>query len=183
MIYDNLSSIVCVDMKLGIGRKGDIPWLDKYWIDFFSPEVILKYVKLDLKHFKKTRRLYNYLVVGSKTFNTLPYISQDFIVLTNNKDKVVNNVNNNIIAFTNDFLDELECNKSFDILCIGGESIYNQLLPCSRYLYLSQWKNTIWGCDKFINKEHIEMFKEIEIIFEDDDFKISKLKNESNKTN
>jgi dihydrofolate reductase len=175
MIYPNLSSIVCCDANYGIGKNDKIPWLGNKD----------KYVKKDLKHFSKIRTNYNYLIVGSKTFSTLPcFPFTKFFVLSNDFCKVFGNYVNckAVYEYKVGLKDFIQSEQS-KLLCIGGQSIYNQLLPCSKYLYLSQWKTKNYDCNKFIDKCQINLFKEVKVYFEDDVFKISKLENESYQAN
>ena len=71
-----INIIVAVDDKYGIGKDGNIPWK----------------CSRDLKRFKANTRN-SYLMMGSKTFDTLPVINLDYrriMIISSKKNKYDN---------------------------------------------------------------------------------------------
>jgi dihydrofolate reductase len=181
MIYPNLSSIVCCDADYGIGKFDKIPWLDRIYSMFLLNTLqsdVKNSIKKDLQHFQQIRKKYDYLVVGSKTFSTLPYLEDSkFIIITSNCYKVKGILENQVKYFEFDtipFLSDLgEGFYEGKCLCIGGESIYKQLLPSSSILYLTKFKNLTFDCNKFVDKSEIDKFKLSKILYDDEYLTIS----------
>jgi dihydrofolate reductase len=160
-MYDNLHGIVAVDANFGLSKEEKLPWKSKK----------------DMSFFKKTT-LNNIVIMGSKTLLSLPNckpLEQRFnIVLTKDKKKYLNNYEkyNNIIFVT---LEELiillpDITSNNMVYVIGGNQIYNILLPLCSNILVTKFKKD-YNCDqKFdynidnYNKNIIYNDEELEII-------------------
>lgn len=120
-----ISAIVAVDNNWGIGYNGHL----------------LEYIPEDLKHFKKITTDHT-VVMGSKTWDSLPKKP-----LPNRTNIIISNKGNLLLengAIRLKLKDLLQSITNFkdDIFVIGGGSIYNQLLPFCKRVYVTKiYKN------------------------------------------
>jgi len=165
----NLEAIVAIDKYYGIAKHGKIPWQ----------------CKKDMKFFK-SKTLNNVVIMGSKTFISLPNskpLSNRFnVVLTKTPEKYSNQDNllfvnqYNLFQFiTNPLSFDLFQNYKFlnnnlIMFVIGGNEIYKMLLPYCSKLWLSQI-NGNYDCDTFLTA-NINHFKNINIEYSDDELNI-----------
>ena len=106
--------IAAVASDLGIGKDGKL----------------LFHIKEDMAWFR-SHTLHNVVVMGRKTLesfpNGLPLKNRTNIVLTGNKNYKVKDA---IIVHTiEELLEEIKKYPSEEVYCIGGDSVYKQLLP------------------------------------------------------
>lgn len=171
-----LEAILALDAKNGLAKNGEIPWK----------------CKKDLIFFKNTT-LNNVVIMGSKTFlslpNSLPLTNRINIVLTKNPasyklkylkydnviflnieelERFLINPSN---LFTKDQLKFL--NKDFKMFVIGGNELYNMLFPYCKIVWMSTVKMD-YNCDLIVNYK-FEDFKNKEIIYDDDELSIIKM--------
>ena len=109
-----MNIIVNVSKSWGIGKDGDL----------------LFHIKGDMKFFKETT-INNVVVMGRKTLesfpNGLPLKNRTNIVITGNRDYQVKGAV--IVHSIEEALKEVEKYPAEDVYCIGGDSIYKQMLP------------------------------------------------------
>ena len=109
-----MNLIAAADENWGIGKNGGL----------------LAHISGDMKYFRETTKG-KVVVMGRKTLesfpNGLPLKNRTNIVLTGNKDY---NVKDAIIVHTvEELLEEIKKYPSEEVYCIGGDSVYKQLLP------------------------------------------------------
>lgn len=115
-----ISIIAAIDRNWGIGYKGDL----------------LCELPDDLKQFKKIT-IGHPIIMGRKTFESLPHILPDrhhFVLTRDRKYTVVDN-RVTIIHSLEDFLASLDAEEEYFV--IGGGDIYRQTLPYAQRLYLT----------------------------------------------
>lgn len=95
-------------------------------------------IEKDLKRFKEITQNHT-IVMGRKTFESLPFVlpNRKHIVLTTNKDFKFIHKDVEIIHSIKDVITLYE-NSPEEVFVIGGEEIYNLLLPYSKKLYLTK---------------------------------------------
>ena len=109
-----MNLIAAADENWGIGKNGGL----------------LAHISGDMKYFRETTKG-KIVVMGRKTLESfptgLPLKNRTNIVLTGNKDY---NVKDAIIVHTvEELLEEIKKYPSEEVYCIGGDSVYKQLLP------------------------------------------------------
>jgi len=137
---------------------------------------LIFHYKEDMKFFKsKTAGMK--IVMGRKTFESLPKMlpHRQHIVITKNKDFNVDGVE--VFNSIEDFLNEYK-NKDNEIFVIGGGQIYSSLLKYCDYMYLTV-VNQYAEADTYFPR-YEKYFKQEEIIYECKDFKIVKFKRRTN---
>jgi len=122
----NISIIVAVDAKYGMGYKGKLPW-------HFSS---------DLKHFKKITEGHT-VVMGRKTWESIgkPLPNRNNVVLSKQNMLLPQNVT--LLKNIEDVLD-----LHGDIFIIGGSEIYKQFFPYTKHLYITSIEEN-YECDTF----------------------------------
>lgn len=122
----NISIIVAVDGKYGMGYKGKLPW-------HFSS---------DLKHFKKITEGHT-VVMGRKTWESIgkPLPNRTNVVLS--KQNILLPQNVTLLKNIDEVLD-----LQGDIFIIGGSEIYKQFFPYATYLYITSIEYN-YECDTF----------------------------------
>lgn len=156
----NIEAILAVDLNNGLAKDGIIPWKSKKDLKFFMDKTIN-----------------NVVVMGSKTLLSLPKSeplkNRINIVITNICDKYcklyknydnIFFVNGNTIMHT---LKNLYKNKT--IFIIGGNQIYNMLLPYCSKIWLTTIKSN-YDCDLFFNYD-ISIYTK-DIVYEDEELEI-----------
>jgi dihydrofolate reductase len=161
--FDNVEGILAVDLHYGLAKDGMIPWKSK----------------TDLKFFKD-KTINNVVVMGLKTLLSLPKAkplkNRINIVVTNNFNKYcklyekydnIFFVNGDNITTT---LKNLYKNKT--IFIIGGNQIYNMLLPYCSKIWLTKIKSN-HDCD-LLFKYDISTYTK-ELVYEDEELEITRL--------
>ena len=165
-----IEAIVAVDLKNGIAKDGKIPWKSK----------------TDMKFFRE-QTTGSIIIMGSTTLlslpNAMPLPNRLNIVITRTPSKFTcypkYSQLDNLLFWDEDtlfkFLNNQDLNKNFinsykKIFVIGGQQIYNLLLPfCS-----SIWVTTIksdYDCDLLLTIDR----SEAKIYYEDDEIQITQL--------
>lgn len=143
-----IAAIVCVDKNFGIGSCGQL--LESY------PE--------DMTFFKK-KTSGNIVVMGRKTWDSLPkkpLSNRLNIIITS---KLIENTDSIIFITMEDFIKQLDELKkdSRDIYIIGGASIYEQLLPYCDKIYMTMIPKVYENADTFfpqLNQKEWKIIKE-----------------------
>lgn len=143
-----IAAIVCVDKNFGIGSCGQL--LESY------PE--------DMTFFKK-KTSGNIVVMGRKTWDSLPkkpLFNRLNIIITS---KLIENTDSIIFITMEDFIKQLDELKkdSRDIYIIGGASIYEQLLPYCDKIYMTMIPKVYENADTFfpqLNQKEWKIIKE-----------------------
>ena len=172
---NNIEAIVAVDNNYGIAKNDKIPWKNKTDMLFF-----------------KQKTINNIVIMGSKTFLSLPkgkpLIDRLNIVLTHNTNKYVNEKYDNLLFFDEisliDFihypnkymiLDNHKYLKlDYKIYIIGGKQIYNLLYKYCSTFWVTKLKAN-YECDLSFSKEILDSFTMSIIEYENDELEISKL--------
>jgi dihydrofolate reductase len=159
----NVEAILAVDLLNGLAKNETIPWKSKTDLNFF-----------------KNKTLNNTVVMGSKTLlslpNAMPLKNRTNIVITNQKEKYSNiykTFDNIFFLDLNDTLQFIKTNKNNKFFIIGGNKIYNELLPYCSTIWLTKIKKN-YDCDLIFNYDISSFTKEI--IYEDTEIEIMCLK-------
>jgi dihydrofolate reductase len=162
-MLQNVHAILAVDINNGLAKDGKIPWKSK----------------TDLKFFK-TQTTNNVVVMGTNTLLSLPkgepLQNRMNIVVTNNCEKYskVYDAYENICFVNAEQVINIikNCYKDKTIFVIGGNQIYNLLMPYCSTVWLTKIKAN-YECD-LIFKYELSQFKR-EIIYEDLELEIMRL--------
>lgn len=159
---DNVEGILAVDEKYGLAKNGKIPWKNREDLTFF-----------------KNKTINNVVVMGLKTLLSLPkkepLKERHNIVITGDTDKyskLYQQFNN--IEFVN-ATNVVNLFKSFPdktIFIIGGNQVYNLLLPYCSTIWLTKITGD-YDCDLFFNYD-ITLGNKTKI-YEDNNIQIFKL--------
>ena len=116
----SFSIIACIGENNELGKNGKLIW----------------HLPSDLRFFKQTT-LNHKIIMGRKTWESLPgqLPNRDHFVIS--KSLIKNNNDIHIISDIEKFIDENK-NSEEEIFVIGGESIYSAFLPYSKVLYLTK---------------------------------------------
>ncbi|MBU3091724.1 dihydrofolate reductase [Clostridium sp. CM028] len=116
-----LTCIVAIGENFAIGKNNKLLW-------HFSK---------DLKRFKQITSG-NTIIMGRKTFESLPGIlpQRHHIVITQNKNFVVNDERVTVLNSKEELLESLEDSKEYFV--IGGGEIYKLLLPHCNKIHLTK---------------------------------------------
>jgi dihydrofolate reductase len=163
LILPNVEAILAVDSQFGLAKDGNIPWRNKIDSQFF-----------------KNKTINNIVIMGSKTLislpNSKPLPNRFNIVITNNPQKYFNFYSDcmNIIFVNLEQALNIMHNgyKDKTIFIIGGNYIYNLLMPYCSTIWLTQIKQD-HKCDIFFNYD-ISMFIP-KVTYEDESITIMKL--------
>lgn len=139
------SLIVAYDKERAIGKNNSIPW----------------YISKDLKRFAKLT-IGRTIVMGYNTFKSLPnnYLPYRLNIVLSSKDrKLPENV---IQASSIEEALNIAKNKNpnRELIFIGGEKVYEQVLNIVDYMYITEIKHTYEG-DTYFPKVNLNNFKEI----------------------
>lgn len=159
----NVSAILAVDEKFGLAKNNKIPWKSSKDMQFF-----------------RSKTINNVVVMGSKTFlslpNSQPLKDRINLVVTNNSKKYYKLYSKyyNVL-----FIDRLQvigimkcCYKDKTIFVIGGNQIYNLLLPYCSTIWLTKIKSN-YECDLIFSYD-ISTYEQT-LVEEDDELAIIKL--------
>ena len=160
----NVEAILAVDSVKGLAKNGQIPWKSKADMMFF-----------------KNKTINHIVVMGSKTLmslpRSLPLKNRTNIVITNEKEKYSNLYKdyNNYLHFLSleETLYYIQSNKTNKFFIIGGNQIYNLLLPYCSTIWLTKIKQN-YDCDVIFNYDISTYTKEI--IYEDTELEIMYLR-------
>lgn len=160
----NVEAILAVDYVNGLSKNGQIPWQSKCDMMFF-----------------KNKTINNIVIMGSKTLmslpRSLPLKNRTNIVITNEKEKYSNLYKdyNNYLFFLSleETLHYIQSNKTNKFFIIGGNQIYNLLLPYCSTIWLTKIKHN-YDCDLIFNFDISTYTKEI--IYENTELEIMYLK-------
>lgn len=118
-IINNLTIIAAVGKNLELGKNNDLIWCFKEDMKFFKENTLGKPI-----------------VMGMKTFNSLPKLLEDrkHIVLTKKnikiQDVIVMHSKEEVLNFTKEYKQE--------VMIIGGASIYKEFLNYAKKLLLTE---------------------------------------------
>lgn len=116
-----LSAIVATDKNGVIGKDDDIPW----------------HLPADLKYFKR-RTLNHHVIMGRKTFESIgrPLPKRTNIIVTRNPFFMVSNCL--VAGSLQEAIDLARNNGEDEAFIIGGGTIYEQAMPLTDRLYLTE---------------------------------------------
>lgn len=125
-----ITGIVCVDIKNGIGKNGDIPWNIKEDKIFFSH--ITKSTILSMNEDKKIDdNSKSIMLMGVKTWNSMPYLpDREFIVISSGNTEIIkkkDKKDNEIMPLIyKDIETVVNKYKNKNLFIIGGKRIYEE---------------------------------------------------------
>ena len=156
----NVEAILAVDSVYGLAKNGKIPWKSKTDMAFFR-KITIECV----------------VVMGSKTLlslpKSLPLKNRTNIVITNEKEKYSNlykDYNHYLIFLSlEETIQYIQSNNNNKIFIIGGNQIYNLLLPYCSNIWLTKMRQT-YDCDLIFNYDISRYSKHL--IYEDAELEI-----------
>jgi dihydrofolate reductase len=159
----NVEAILAVDKCMGLAKQNVIPWKNKTDLAFF-----------------KTKTINQVIVMGSNTLlslpNSAPLKDRINVVVTNNYDKyskIYEKYDNIIFVNKTHVLNLLHYSyKDKTIYIIGGNQIYEMLLPYCSKIWLTKIKSD-YDCDLIFNY-NIDNFQKT-IIYDDNEIEIIQL--------
>lgn len=167
--YKNkMKAIVAVDLNWGIGFEGNL----------------LQRIPEDMKFFKQMT-LGKVVIMGRETFESLPGKEplKDRINIVLSKDEKFSNQNVTICRSINELFQELKKYNSDDVFVIGGESVYNQLLPYCTEAYVTKINNSYIADTYFCNLDNEEAWEKVSagefLTYKDIQFKLTKYTNKN----
>lgn len=136
-----MKAIVAVDLNWGIGCKGNL----------------LQHIPEDMKFFKQMT-LGKVVVMGRETFESLPGQQplKDRINIVLSKNESFRNEKITICRSLGELFQQLKKYKSDEVMIIGGESIYTQLLPYCSEAYVTKIDSKYTADKYFINLDKEE---------------------------
>ena len=159
----NVEAILAIDSLNGLAKNDKIPWKSKYDMTFF-----------------KNKTLGHIVVMGTKTLlslpNSLPLKNRTNIVITTKKQKYSNIYNNSYNLFfleLEETIDFMKSNPNNKFFIIGGNQIYNLLLPYCSTIWLTKIKQN-YNCNLLFTYDISSYTKEV--IYEDIELEIMCLK-------
>jgi dihydrofolate reductase len=131
-MYNNLSIIVAFSKNGVIGQNNQLPW----------------HIPEDLAFFKnKTKN--SILIMGRNTFESLPKrpLSHRYHIILSSQPCPETYKNNDSIIFVTypELLVFLKTHQTEDMYVIGGNQVYELLLPLCSKLYITQIQETVVG--------------------------------------
>ena len=173
-----IEAIVAVDAKNGIAKDGKIPWKSKTDMKFFREQTtgcIIIMGSTTLLSLPNAMPLPNRLnIVVTRTpakFTCYPKYSQLDNILFWDEETLFKFLNNQDL---NKPFIKTELNKYKKIFVIGGQQIYNLLLPFCSSLWLTIIKND-YDCDLHLTGLSNIDRNEGKIYYEDDELQITQL--------
>lgn len=137
MVIKNLSSIICTDKYGGIGKDGDIPW-------FHDKEVEIER-RIDLAMFRYFTED-SFVICGRVTYDSLPKLPNRTLgVLTKSQA----NLGDFTFSTFSEIKDFIQKHPNQNFWCIGGLSLYTELVPLSNRLVISTLTKKQYTCDKY----------------------------------
>ncbi|OUR66442.1 dihydrofolate reductase [Cycloclasticus sp. 46_83_sub15_T18] len=138
-----ISMIVAMADNRAIGKDNKMLW--------HLPE--------DFKHFKAVT-MGKPILMGRKTFESIgrPLPGRENIVITRNKDFVAEGVT---VVYSVEAA--LEAAKQYDeVMIIGGDNFYQQMLPLTERLYITEVQHTFTAADAFFPEINPAQWRELE---------------------
>lgn len=135
--------ILCVDQNFGLGKDNKLVWKCSEELKLFKSKTL-----------KKT------IVVGRKTFDSLPKLyDRDIIVLTKNKNYKLNELDEEKIHIINDVYKINYVKKYEDVWVCGGNCVYETFLKNNliKNIHISILKK-VYDCDTYFDKKLLEKF-------------------------
>ena len=162
MVLTNVKGILAIDCKNGLAKNGIIPWKSKTDLKFFRNNTINHYV-----------------VMGINTLLSLPH-SQPLhnrmnIIITNQIEKystIYKDFKNIFFFNIEQTIQYMTTNINYTFFIIGGNQIYNLLLPYCSTILVTKIKQD-YNCDLILNYNISDYEKEI--IYEDNELEIMRL--------
>ncbi len=141
----NAELIVAVDKNFGIGYENALPW----------------HIKDELNIFKE-KTLNSTVIVGSKTFETLPKLKNRFVICLSKRSKSLPIVSGTIIVES--FEEASELVKTEKVFVIGGLKTYQTALSIPNYISKIHISiiDDVYKCDTFFDKKFMDDFAIIE---------------------
>ena len=159
----NVEAILAVDLLNGLAKNETIPWKSKTDLNFF-----------------KNKTLNNTVVMGSKTLlslpNAMPLKNRTNIVITNQKEKYSNmykTIDNVFFLDLKESIYFMKTTTNNKFFIIGGNQIYNELMPYCSSIWLTKIKQN-YNCDLIFNYDISRYTKEV--IYQDNELEIMCLK-------
>lgn len=149
----SINLISCIDKARGIGSKGSL----------------LTKPPLDFKHFRELTTG-GFVVFGKDTFNEIgkPLSGRTNIVLSRNPNiKLPSGVYHYMSV--QDILFEYEqyAEKQIDLWICGGEKVYQEFLPFTDYIYLTEVNHQFQHSDRHFPKFSTEEWQVIDTVHND----------------
>lgn len=143
-----MKAIVAVDLNWGIGNKGNL----------------LTRIPEDLKYFKEMT-IGKVVVMGRATFEALPNKEplKDRINIVLSRNLSFQNESLIICRSVEELLIELKKYNAEDIFIIGGEAVYEQLLPLCEEAYVTKIEASYEADRHFVNIDKLETWKLVTI--------------------
>jgi dihydrofolate reductase len=159
----NVEAILAVDLFNGLAKNEIIPWKSKTDLTFF-----------------KNKTLNNTVVMGSKTLlslpNAMPLKNRTNIVITTQKEKYSNmykTIDNVFFLDLKESIYFMKTTTNNKFFIIGGNQIYNELMPYCSSIWLTKIKQN-YNCDLIFNYDISRYTKEV--IYQDNELEIMCLK-------
>jgi dihydrofolate reductase len=140
-----ISIIVAMDSNQTIGNDGKLPW--------FLPE--------DLKYFRK-KTLGKTIIMGRKTFRSLPGVLKDRRYVVISRDKVLKQIHEGTVFSLEEAI-QLAQEADEEVMVIGGGEIFHQFYPHVDRLYVThidhdfegetQWTGFKWSDWRLVHNE------------------------------
>ncbi|MDQ2088095.1 dihydrofolate reductase [Herbivorax sp. ANBcel31] len=142
-----MKAIVAVDLNWGIGYKGNL----------------LKRISPDMKRFKEIT-INKVVVMGRKTFESLPKKEplKDRVNIVLSKSGSINHEKVIVCRSLNQLFNELLKYNTDNVFLMGGESVYELLLPYCTEAYVTKIKNTYTADKYFVNLDENDSWKLID---------------------
>lgn len=161
-----MKAIVAVDLNWGIGYKGNL----------------LLRIPEDMKFFKEMT-LGKVVIMGRETFESLPGKEplKDRINIVLSRKECYGDDKMTICHSLAEVLREAEKYRTEDVIVIGGESVYTQLLPFCAEAYITKIENK-YTADKFFSDLDKDEAWELESVsdphvYKDVDYRFTKYVN------
>ena len=139
-----INVILAIDKNYGIGKNNLLPWK----------------IKDDLKIFKQ-KTSNSIIILGRKTFESLPYLKDRTIFCVTKNFKTLNS-NNNVPFLFASIEEAIDEAKKFNkqIYIAGGGEIYKHVLQKYKHEIILHVSiiNDIYDCDTFIDRNDIKDF-------------------------
>ena len=157
---ENVEAILAVDTNNGLAKNGQLPWKSKTDMTFF-----------------KNKTMEHFVVMGSNTLlslpNSQPLKNRTNIIMTSEKEKyskIYKDYKNILFCSSlEETLQFIKENKNNTFFIIGGNKVYNLLLPYCSTIWLTIMKQN-YDCDLIFNYETSTYTKEI--IYDDTELTI-----------
>lgn len=142
-----ITLIAAVNHNMLLGKDNNMPW----------------HVKEDLQFFKQ-QTLHKHVLMGRKTFESLPSVLKDrtIYLLTTNKDFQVIASNVHLVFDINQLIERFKQSKD-TLMVAGGGEIYKQMMPYAQTILLSKIDDHQHG-DVYFPSIDLKVFKKTKTI-------------------